>query len=96
MYFSRRPVARRELQPHHGADSMRVLVRTAQSDTQAGFTSEIVKEPGLLAILAHHEVRSPVFIKITDCGATLLSINFHPTFLARHGSESAFAIPLQP
>lgn len=95
MDFSRRTKPVAELEAHHRANSPRVPGRTSQPHTQPGFASDIVKQPGLTAILGDHQVGSTVPVEIADRGAALLSINFDAALLPGYRSEATLSVPLQ-
>src|SRR5207247_11165696 len=77
------------LQSQYSAYARRVAGRAFQPHAQARFATNIVKEPGLRAVLSNREIDSPVLVIITQRRPALFPIHLHSALLPWPGLQIA-------
>src|SRR5688572_5419158 len=82
-------------QPEERADAGWITRGPGQAHAQSWPGRDVPVEPGLRAVLCHHEVHSSVAVEIARGRAALLTVHRDPALLTRHGVEPALAIALQ-
>src|SRR5262245_957584 len=93
MHFARRPEALPKFQPHHRSYPSRICLQSLQLHPQTDTRTNVLQELGLSPVLAHHQVHSPISVKIRCCRSSLLPINFDPRLLSWNRPQPAFAVP---
>src|SRR6185437_15144461 len=99
-----RPVARRRLHFAYGShrvavhhahlrtDAVRIRRRTLQPHTQPGLRAAIPEQSCRRAVLRHREVDATVAVKVRECGAALVTIDFNAR--SRTGNRPQMSVPV--
>jgi hypothetical protein len=96
MEFSRRTLSGTQLEAGDRPVALRIARGTRKSHPETRLCQVIMPHGGLGSILRHSEVRTSVFVKVSNGRSALFTINSNARFGTGHGSEMSPAVPAKP